>query len=210
VRLEAALEPFASAERTLDVGGFGDPAYGRLFPRRLALDLHAGRGVGLVGSAYALPFSNQSFGNVLCLSVLEHLEEPKAALSEMRRVLRADGRILVSVPFLFPIHEAPRDYWRFTRYGLERLFATGWEIESLVAETSLQQTFAVLLQRVGYQTTLRANAVGKLAVFGTARLLDALPDLVRASFGDVMRRTPVPEAFASAYFLAARPRPPDR
>jgi SAM-dependent methyltransferase len=50
--------------------------------------------------------------------VLEHTEAPEKVLAEAHRVLRPGGRILVSVPFAFPVHGAPHDYRRWTLGGL--------------------------------------------------------------------------------------------
>jgi ubiquinone/menaquinone biosynthesis C-methylase UbiE len=72
-----------------------------------------------VQSMPGVPDSN--FDTVLCTQVLEHLEDPCGALREMRRVLRDDGILILSVPHLSMIHEAPEDYFRFTDYGLRSL-----------------------------------------------------------------------------------------
>jgi SAM-dependent methyltransferase len=53
-------------------------------------------------SILALPWGAGSFDRVLCLDVLEHLayEEQPRALTELHRVLAADGELLVSIPNL--------------------------------------------------------------------------------------------------------------
>lgn len=71
-------------------------------------------------TASKLPIRSQSIDTVLLLEVLEHLEYPTDALSEIARVLKPGGRLLLTIPFLYPIHDAPHDYQRFTRYGLSR------------------------------------------------------------------------------------------
>jgi SAM-dependent methyltransferase len=50
------------------------------------------------GDAYALPYPNESFDATHCERVLMHLDEPTAALSEMRRVVRPGGRVVVAEP----------------------------------------------------------------------------------------------------------------
>jgi SAM-dependent methyltransferase len=73
------------------------------------------------GDAQALPFPSQSVDCVLLLDVLEHLPRPTVCLSEAHRVLKPHGTLVVQVPFLYPIHDAPLDFTRWTAHGLERL-----------------------------------------------------------------------------------------
>jgi len=75
----------------------------------------------VVGTAEALPFPDGSFDAVLSTQVLEHLPDPRRALDEAARVLRVGGTLVLTVPGVWPTHEAPHDYWRFTRHGVERL-----------------------------------------------------------------------------------------
>ncbi|HWH45333.1 MAG TPA: methyltransferase domain-containing protein, partial [Thermoleophilaceae bacterium] len=100
----------------------------------------------LVGSAYELPVEDGSFDTVLCTAVLEHLEEPAAALREARRVLRGGGVAIYTVPFIWHVHEAPRDFFRYSRYGIEHLFGeAGFEIEELRPLSGFWVTFGTML-----------------------------------------------------------------
>ncbi len=65
-------------------------------------------------SAEAIPVPAQSFDCVLMCEVLEHLREPERVLDEVSRVLRGGGRLILSIPFLFPFHADPEDYQRWT------------------------------------------------------------------------------------------------
>ena len=78
----------------------------------------------IFGDAARLPLADASCDGVLLFEVLEHLELPDASIAEIARVLRPGGQLLLSVPFLYPIHDAPHDFHRFTRYALERLLQT--------------------------------------------------------------------------------------
>jgi len=69
-----------------------------------------------------LPFKNESFDNVVSFQVLEHHPNPQKLISEMFRIVKKKGYILLTVPFLGGIHEEPHDYQRFTKYGLIELF----------------------------------------------------------------------------------------
>jgi|SRR3989344_1523564 len=79
----------------------------------------------IVGDVHALPFEDNSQGAIVCVSVLEHVENPIKACAELYRVLRPGGYLLVYVPFLYYYHAERgyyKDYWRFTEDTLHMLF----------------------------------------------------------------------------------------
>ncbi|MDH3314808.1 MAG: class I SAM-dependent methyltransferase [Gammaproteobacteria bacterium] len=98
------------------------------------------------GDAQRLPFVSESAHCVLLLDVLEHLPDPDRCMAEVHRVLRASGRLVIEVPFLYPIHDAPLDFHRWTPYGLARLAERhGFRIESLQAFGSPAENAALLV-----------------------------------------------------------------
>ena len=74
----------------------------------------------LFADAQLLPLQDNSVQNVLLLDVLEHLPDPEKCVAEIQRVLVPGGTLVVQVPFLYPIHDAPLDFHRWTAHGLER------------------------------------------------------------------------------------------
>lgn len=72
------------------------------------------------GDACALPIRDGCMDGVMLFEVLEHVPDPQTVLAEIARVLRPGGILLLSVPFMYPIHNSPFDFHRFTRHGLER------------------------------------------------------------------------------------------
>lgn len=79
---------------------------------------------------HALEFEDGTFDVVVCNAVLEHVEDPLRAISELRRVLRKGGRIWVEVPFNQPYHPSPNDYWRVTPDGMRLWMKDFTEISS--------------------------------------------------------------------------------
>lgn len=103
-------------------------------PFREALErqgvLYHGMDIKLRGSGVAFRADVQdlsavrsaSYDTVLCSEVLEHLPRPESALHEFHRVLKSDGKLVLTVPFLSRLHEEPHDYFRYTVHGLRELF----------------------------------------------------------------------------------------
>jgi len=136
MRVEAAIEraidefalATASGARVLDAG-CGEGAYVGRFPnaRVVGVDLAVGdsewdyTGLDVRADLARLPFPDDSFDSCINIVTLEHVPEPAAVLTELGRVLQPGGRILIVAPQLWEVHQAPHDYFRFTRYGLERL-----------------------------------------------------------------------------------------
>lgn len=74
----------------------------------------------LFADAQQLPLQDNSVDHVLLLDVLEHLPDPEKCLAEVHRILKQDGTFTLQVPFLYPIHDAPLDFHRWTSHGLNR------------------------------------------------------------------------------------------
>jgi SAM-dependent methyltransferase len=75
----------------------------------------------LVAFADDVPLASASFDIVIATEILEHVGDAEAAMSEIFRLLRPGGHAIVTTPFLYPTHEAPHDYRRFTHHGLVSL-----------------------------------------------------------------------------------------
>jgi len=73
-----------------------------------------------------IPIKSKYVDTVVAFQVLEHIPEPDLFLSECCRILKPGGRIVLTVPFMWHIHEAPHDYFRFTRYGLVIFVGERW------------------------------------------------------------------------------------
>lgn len=68
-----------------------------------------------------LPFDENSVDCVVLTQVLEHINEPFKALDEIKRVLKKDGIMILSVPFIYQAHATPYDYFRFSEFGLRQI-----------------------------------------------------------------------------------------
>jgi SAM-dependent methyltransferase len=90
---------------------------------------HDTSNIDIFSSAYSIPLEDNSFDSALCTCVLEHLEEPELALKECHRLLKPGGYAIYHTPFIWHLHEEPRDFYRYTIHGLKYLFdKAGFEI----------------------------------------------------------------------------------
>jgi len=141
--------------------------------------LHGQDQVDLAGTAYAIPVPDETFDSALCTAVLEHLEEPERAIRECCRVLRPGGVAIYSVPFIWHLHEQPRDFFRYSCFGLRYLLEkAGFEVVEIKALSGFWVTFGQLfvynLYRLNHGPLrwLRViDAVG-LVIQGGSYLLD--------------------------------------
>lgn len=200
--LERFLEKHATNRRTLDLGAQNGP-YARLFPNRVGVDIRHGQGVSALTDAQALAFLSGSFEVVVCTEVLEHLPEPQRAINEMYRVLQPGGTLILTTRFLFPIHDAPHDYFRFTKYGLRHLLRK-FEIVELAEETTSIGALAVLIQRLGMQAETLGQGWLRWSWLLAAQVVRRFPRLVTKEFGDSRRRIPEQGIITSGYHVACR------
>ena len=68
-----------------------------------------------------LPFEDEFADTIILTQVLEHIDEPFKALDEVYRVLKKDGVLILSLPFIYPAHATPYDYFRFSEFELKKI-----------------------------------------------------------------------------------------
>ena len=90
------------------------------------------------------PIEDEYADTVVSFQVMEHLSEPNIFLRESHRILKRGGKILITVPFQWHIHEEPNDYYRYTKYGLKYLFNKANFTNIVIkANTGFWSTFAL-------------------------------------------------------------------
>lgn len=82
---------------------------------------HALTSVDVLASAYDVPLEDAGFDTALMSEVLEHLEDPERGLREAFRLLRPGGTLILTTPFMWVLHEEPRDFFRYSPHGLRYL-----------------------------------------------------------------------------------------
>jgi SAM-dependent methyltransferase len=107
------------------------------------LTYHNSSNVDIFATSYNTSFANDSIDTILCTVVLEHLEKPQDAVIEMFRILKPEGYVILSTPLYWHLHEEPRDFYRYTKYGIDHLFTTaGFDIIEITPLSGFIVTFA--------------------------------------------------------------------
>jgi SAM-dependent methyltransferase len=107
--------------------------------------------IDIMATAYATGIQSDAADSVICTAVMEHLEEPEIALRECHRILKKGGVAIYGIPFIWYLHEEPRDFFRFSKYAIEYLFRkTGFEILEIKALSGFFVTVAQLSTTVLY------------------------------------------------------------
>ena len=138
--------------RLIDIGCGVKPYKNLLAPfveEHVGLDhegtFHDKSNIDLLGTAYNIPEDDNRFDSAICTAVLEHLEEPQKALNECFRVLKPGGVAIYSTPFIWHLHEEPRDFFRYSKYGLKYLFEkSGFDIIEIKPLSGFWVTFGQL------------------------------------------------------------------
>lgn len=115
-----------AAGRLLDLGCGRVPFYQLYAPRVddcVCVDwehsLHDGSHVDLTADlGRPLPLPSAGFDTILLTEVLEHVPHPEILWAEIARLLRPGGKLILTVPFLYWIHESPHDHFRYTGHRL--------------------------------------------------------------------------------------------
>ena len=128
-----------------------------------------------------IPKPNDHYDVVVLTQVLEHVPDPQATLSEIYRVLKPNGKLLISVPLNGPLHGEPWHFFQFTHYGLNQLaLNTGFHITEIekvggafwLIGKRLSIAFSQLLKQYD---PFRAKKRGQNVVFSTLMSFLLLP-----------------------------------
>jgi glycosyltransferase involved in cell wall biosynthesis len=149
------------------------------------------RHTDLVADSHHLPFADESFAGVVALNAFEHYASPERAASEIRRVLKPGGWVLIQTAFLQPEHEAPWHFYNCTKHGLLRWFS-GFETEAVHVSENFNPVYAISWLASECEAALRRDASG-----GAAEAFQAAPigRLVTAWRDPAARGDPVWKGF---------------
>ena len=116
---------------------------------------YGGAKIEIAGDVCAIPMGVSSVDSALLLDVLEHVFQVEDVLQDISRILKPGGTLLLTTPFIYPVHGKPYDYHRFSFYALERyLEKHGLRIIDRSIVGGYGTVLAVLLNQFLYRTFL--------------------------------------------------------
>lgn len=149
----------------------------------------------IVEDGCKLPFNDQEFDVVVNFQVLPVFKDPAAFIKEVWRVLRNQGIFIITTDFLYPIWNAPNDYYRFTRYGLEQLvkrnnfdivhldnFGGYWSMRARIKEKYIKDMPAILINRVLNRKKLSSKIFAMILLTLLIPYIILLPIYLNISF----------------------------
>ncbi len=185
--LESQLISLKSGMSILNVGSGGEIAdkintvlaQNNISVKITSIDITEDRNPDIVADVCDMPFPDNNFDSVFLMEVLEHVHSPYKAIAEIYRVLKPGGILVFSVPFIFPIHDRPCDYFRYTKYGIELLLRDYNQVY-IFERNSFSEAVAVLYSRLIIQESYRNRFFGALYMLtGAFALLPLLNMLIK-------------------------------
>jgi SAM-dependent methyltransferase len=132
--LDSLVSKLPAEAKILDVGaGHGDFADIFTGRRYFSLDIVPYPEVDLVVDLGEVnPFKENAFDAVVLMNVLEHVYDSRGLMKSIARIVAPGGCVVITVPFLLKVHQAPFDFSRYTPYFIEKMAAdSGLQVESL-------------------------------------------------------------------------------
>ncbi len=137
--IEFAFSKYGRKNELLDLGCGVKPfkkLYSAFTVSSIGIDVatspHIKTEVDVIYDGKNIPFEDNRFDYVLCTEVMEHVPEPAAFLKEIHRVMKPDGLLIMTTPFLVPLHEEPYDFYRYTKHGIRHLLTgAGFRLEHI-------------------------------------------------------------------------------
>lgn len=174
--LEEQLALVRPGAKVLNVGAGGEihdlvqiaAEKGGLFV--VSTDIDPTRNPDVVDDISQSSFPDGSFDAVVIMEVLEHVRDPFRAASEIYRLLKPEGRLVLSAPFIFPLHDRPYDFFRFTKYGLAHIFCD-FEVLDIRERNSWGETMLVLVARLAKEPGRWMRLISPVLVMTTLLLV---------------------------------------
>lgn len=139
---------------------------------------------------------NESIDVINALELFEHVKEPEQGLQECYRILKKNGCIIISMPFLYPIHADPCDFQRWTRQRWEQTLQTiGFKNQNIISMGGFFTILADMLKSLNM-------SMGLIKYFGLLfyPIIDIMVNLDKS---DAVKKNQTLNRYTTGYFIIA-------
>jgi len=198
--LGSSLSDIPEGANVLNIGSGGEvePVVRKACGLRKAavtsLDISAEREPNIVADICEIEFEEE-FDAIVMAEVLEHVQRPHIAVERVLAALKPGGKLILTVPFIFPIHDRPHDYFRYTKYGLQYLLGDYNEVK-IQEKNGWGEAIVVSLAR--FINTSNGHRYMGVVAAGSALLF--------YPFAAISSRSFVNDFLTTGYFVVARRR----
>lgn len=142
----------------------------------IGMDLESNKSnADIVGSCTNIPLDDNSVDTILCTQVLGDVIDPQKAMSEMYRVIKKDGYIVLTEDQTWPLHDIPYDFYRYTYYGLKKLAENqGFNVEYIQKRGGFSLMVCQRISSYIYYTTKELRKLRLIIVLPFSVLLQLL------------------------------------
>lgn len=143
----------------------------------LQMDVWGQSCIDIISDICKIPESDESFDAILCTEVFEHIPDPISAIKEFSRLLKKEGILIITAPFISGTHFSPYHFYSgFNRYFYERyLKENNFEIIEIVPNGNFFDFVAQEIRRAPFMVK---KYVKKLKVLAYALYLLEIPILL--------------------------------
>lgn len=154
--------------------------------------------VELKADVTKIPLPEKSVDLASMIMVLEHLPDPEKALSEVKRTLKKNGKLIICTVENYPGHDFPYNYYHWTKFGLKQVLErAGFKIEKLISFGNFWET-QVVYQNV-YLMHLVKTFPPLLILFAPIMILGNISAII-------LGRRAVSEEYALGHIVIAFPK----
>lgn len=150
------------------------------------------------------PFDDGEFDGVICTQVLEHVADLDSLLAEIARVLRPEGLVVLSVPFIYSEHGGVHDYRRLSRHGVLRLLDSQFTVEEVVTQGGVGSSVGALMLN-WVHTVMTSSGAATLVLTATLPIFIAFCAAVNG-VGELLDRLDRTDLFYGNVLVVARRR----
>jgi SAM-dependent methyltransferase len=115
----------------IDIGSGKSNYHEYMKGKIVSFDIQQSDKVSVIGDADFLPFREGKFDKIITINSMYLFKYPHKFVEASSKILKKGGKLVFMNPYFYPVHDAPNDRYRFSRYGIETLLEKNFKIEKI-------------------------------------------------------------------------------